>query len=104
MALGYVTAVVLEDNVLASKGDQLKGHEFHYSSFQLDKDEPRAYRLVKEGVSGHTVDGYVKDNVLATYLHIHFAAHPQAAQRLIDSCLRFKKSRETIDGGALRNE
>ncbi len=92
--LGYVTAAALTDSVLSVAGGVLKGHEFHYSTLLMDCDCCGAYRLVKEGAEGNSVDGYVKDNVLASYLHIHFAGHPEAAARFIGKCSSYKNSKE----------
>lgn len=89
-ALGYVTATALADNILVAGGQSIRGHEFHYSTLELDQGSPGAYRLFKEGVGGSRADGYVRGNLLASYLHIHFAGHPEAAGRFINKCLEYK--------------
>lgn len=91
--LGYVTATALKDSILSAAGGVLKGHEFHYSTLSMDCPCSGAYRLVKEGMEGDGVDGYVQDNVLASYLHIHFAGHPEAAARFIGKCSAYKNGK-----------
>lgn len=90
-ALGYVTATALRDNILVAGGQSLRGHEFHYSTLDLDPGSPGAYHLFKEGVEGYKTDGYAGNNLLASYLHIHFAGSPAAARGFIKKCLEFKK-------------
>lgn len=89
VALGYVEARALADNILVPAGTMLRGHEFHYSSLELEGGMARAYLLTKAGRAGHP-DGYVRGNLLASYLHLHLAGHPGAARGLINSCLRYK--------------
>ncbi|MCL2336949.1 MAG: cobyrinate a,c-diamide synthase, partial [Firmicutes bacterium] len=48
VALGYVTATALQDNILVPAGAQLRGHEFHYSRLEGAGLTP-AYRLCKPG-------------------------------------------------------
>ena len=93
VALGYVEARALVDNILISQGTVLRGHEFHYSSLELDTGLQRAYVLHKVS-SPDRVDGVVRDNLLATYLHLHLAGSPGAAKGLIDSCLGYKEQQE----------
>jgi cobyrinic acid a,c-diamide synthase len=93
-ALGYVTATALEDSILAARGEVLRGHEFHYSILELEQSVPGAYHLSKEGVAGRHTDGYVSGNILASYLHINFAGHPEAAGRFIGKCSEYKECRQ----------
>lgn len=93
VALGYVSATALRDNVLVGGGTELRGHEFHYSRLDGGELAP-AYHLHKTG--GHDpghLDGHAHGNVLATYLHIHFAGSPEAARGLLRSCARFRRRR-----------
>lgn len=89
-ALGYVSATACVDNLLCRAGESLKGHEFHYSSIVFDEGaENPAFLLSKEGKAGCSQDGYVSDNVLASYLHVHFCGSPASAERLLEHCRRF---------------
>lgn len=92
-ALGYVQATVLTDNILAPAGTRLKGHEFHYSTLE-EMPFPRAYTLRRAGEETGRPDGYVLGGLLASYLHLHFAACPAAAAALVERCARFRAARE----------
>lgn len=70
---GYCQATAKEDKLIAYKGQQICGHEFHHSSFHSDLDT--AFDIEKI-VNGQVIDrwegGYFSKNTLASYLHIHF--------------------------------
>jgi cobyrinic acid a,c-diamide synthase len=87
-ALGYVTARVLNDNVLAPAGALLRGHEFHYSVWE-EPDVPgfcRAYRLERAMGTAGVEDGLVRGNLLASYVHLHLAGYPHFAARFLANC------------------
>ncbi len=90
--LGYVTALALGDSVLAAAGRRIKGHEFHYSVMRGLDPQDHAYLLEKEGESPRP-DGYARGNLLASYLHVHFAGCPEEAGRLIRACLNYRRKR-----------
>jgi cobyrinic acid a,c-diamide synthase len=90
--LGYVTAEALQDNLICGCGTSLRGHEFHYSTLELGREYPRAYRLSKWGDNNTWQDGVLTANILASYVHLHFAGCPGAARRFIDNCERYKNS------------
>ena len=94
-ALGYVTATFLKDTVLAPQGTVIKGHEFHYSTYFAPESvlPVPAYLMVKSDGSMENYAGYAGGNILASYLHLHLATHPQLAKNFIKSCSRFKSSR-----------
>ncbi|MFZ5647043.1 MAG: cobyrinate a,c-diamide synthase [Bacillota bacterium] len=99
-ALGYVTAVPLRDNMLAPAGREIKGHEFHYSVLNGINPSRHAYMLKKEGEDRARPDGYVAGNLLASYLHIHFAGCPREAAGFLRVCEKYRKSRKScITGG-----
>jgi cobyrinic acid a,c-diamide synthase len=86
-SLGYREATALQDTLLADAGETLRGHEFHYSVWDLgDAASTRApaFRLrgtrpsVAEAAAGHAERG-----LLASYLHIHLGQRPALARRLV---------------------
>ena len=90
-ALGYVRGEVLHDSILASRGKLLHGHEFHYSTWQEAGQCMPAYRLTKTGGESGREDGLVRENILASYLHLHFAGCPEAAANLVEACRRYRR-------------
>lgn len=89
MALGYVHATALGHNILFKQGDRCRGHEFHYTTVK-DKDLKAAFRIEKKAGGRSRHDGHAHQNVLATYLHLHFAGAIEAARRFLDSCADFR--------------
>jgi cobyrinic acid a,c-diamide synthase len=79
--MGYVTVKVLADNILASEGDVLRGHEFHWSERDSSVDRP-AYHIAE----GNRSEGFVAENILASYVHLHFGTSISLARHLIEAC------------------
>jgi cobyrinic acid a,c-diamide synthase len=96
VALGYVRASVLKDNVLSARGTEIKGHEFHYSTYFASEEvlPSPAYLMVKSDGSQESYAGYSVGNILASYLHLHLAAYPDLAENFLKSCAIFRKSRQ----------
>ena len=81
VTLGYREASALRDTPIALAGQTIRGHEFHYSVLDSASDSP-AYRHV----GGDATEGIVAgpcDNVLASYLHVHFGTDPRLAERFV---------------------
>jgi cobyrinic acid a,c-diamide synthase len=88
-ALGYVEAEVVGQNPVVAQGRTLRGHEFHYSCFECERDASFAYRLrrgkgIEKGPDGEALDGLVEHNTLGGYLHAHFYTLP--IERFIENC------------------
>lgn len=82
---GYCEATALTDTLLASAGETLHGHEFHYSDFS--GGSAFAFALCKERdgeVQASWQGGYQLGNTLASYLHVHFLQRPLMLKRWID--------------------
>lgn len=78
----------LKDNLLLKTGQKAKGHLFHYSQVSKKSDEiPLNYKLDqnREGYSFY-------DNLLASYLHINFAAQPEVLKRFLKKAENYKSS------------
>jgi cobyrinic acid a,c-diamide synthase len=86
-ALGYRHAAALRANLLADPGDELRAHEFRYSTWTCDEPvaaadaawQVRGTRAAAPTDSG----GFVSGNLLASYLHIHFAQRAGLANRFV---------------------
>lgn len=83
--MGYREAVTRSSGVLGPAGTVLRGHEFHYSRLESQEDFPRAYLLRESNL----MDGYASGTVLASYLHIHWAGNPAAAQNFLAACRKY---------------
>ncbi len=86
-ALGYVEIEVIRDNILSSKGDSLRGHEFHWSTLEgVGEDNGYAYYVYKSYAKEPRREGIVMDNLLASYVHLHFGSCPNLASNFIHKC------------------
>lgn len=90
--LGYVSAQLLRDNLLGFAGQKIRGHEFHYSVLEGLSPENHAYLLEKAGDKTHP-DGYAYRNLLASYLHVHFAGCPEQAEHFLQKCVQYRQKR-----------
>ncbi|TJZ51158.1 cobyrinate a,c-diamide synthase [Streptomyces piniterrae] len=85
LTLGYREAVALEDNALAAAGTRVRGHEFHRTTLEPGAGERPAWGLTHPE---RRVEGFVSGGVHASYLHVHWAAEPSLASRLVASAAR----------------
>ena len=92
LTMGYRVAVSDRETLLGRPGEEVTGHEFHRTTVGLGAAEP--------GVAGETAavgpawlldgraDGVAGETLHASYLHVHWAGHPQLAQRFADAVHR----------------
>jgi cobyrinic acid a,c-diamide synthase len=90
VALGYVKAEVTGHNPLAKLGQTIRGHEFHYSRCDCDRDASFAYRLCRGKGIDDGRDGLVENNTIGGYLHAHFYSF--STDRFIESCKLYVRS------------
>ncbi|WBB99389.1 MULTISPECIES: cobyrinate a,c-diamide synthase [unclassified Solwaraspora] len=83
LTLGYRDAVALNDSVALPTGSRLTGHEFHRTEVS-----PRAGAAPAWGWRGAAPEGFVAAGVHASYLHLHWAARPRIAARLVAAARR----------------
>jgi len=78
LTLGYRDAVALTDSSVALAGTRVTGHEFHRTAIT-----PRAGAAPAWAWRGAEPEGFVAGGVHASYLHLHWAGHPEIAHRLV---------------------
>ena len=84
LSLGYREVEALSDGPLLSSGQQIRGHEFHWSTLhQPPDDNESVYRVVNQG---GRPDGFRSGSVWATYVHIHLGSAPGLAPRFVEAC------------------
>jgi cobyrinic acid a,c-diamide synthase len=74
-AIGYVDVETTRPTLFGPRGTRLRGHEYRWSA--LEGGEPNAYR---------DQPAYATDKVLATYVHVHWASNPAAAESFVARC------------------
>ena len=85
--LGYVECAVLKGCPFAAAGEKLRGHEFHYSDITgLPESLARCYSVQQRKNRPAFLEGYTVRNVLASYIHLHFASNPAFAEGFVKCC------------------
>ncbi len=70
-ALDHVELAATCDTLTAGTGESIRGHEFHYSSADVDGDARFAFETVRgDGIDGDH-DGLLEYESLGTYVHVH---------------------------------
>lgn len=85
-AMGYREARVNGDSLLGPAGTQVRGHEFHYSSCELENACHAAYE-----VDG-SPEGYAAGDLFASYVHLHFAGYPALLEHWLERCRTFAQA------------
>ena len=76
--------------MIAAEGEELRGHEFHFSSAEPLEEIQNAFLFTKNRTGDTYPAGYANGNVLGSYLHLHFAGFPEAAERFVKKCEEYK--------------
>lgn len=77
-SFGYKSLVAAQNTLLCPNEAVGRAHEFHYSIWEGTLHSP-AWR--SKGTDGNEAwQGHVKDNLLASYVHLHFGAMPTWAE------------------------
>lgn len=86
LTLGYRTAMADHDHLLAEAGQWVTGHDFHRTAVEPPAGGSAGW-LIDGRRAGFSADpaGLGRPTVHASYLHIHWAGHPQLAQRFADA-------------------
>jgi cobyrinic acid a,c-diamide synthase len=79
LTLRYPVATAPVDSLLTHAGEQVTGHEFHRT-----RTTPVAHGEGAWIVDG-AATGFATSTTHASYLHVHWAGHPQLAQRFADA-------------------
>lgn len=85
-ALGYTEARPLDKNF---SSHTIRGHEFHYSLTECDKDARFAYEMLRGKGIQDGFDGLVEHNTLAGYMHSHPASFP--VEKFVQKCREYKR-------------
>jgi cobyrinic acid a,c-diamide synthase len=94
LTLGYAEVELTADAPIGGAGTIVRGHEFHYSSMdQVPASVARVYQITR--VRGEErPEGYLINQALMSYVHLHFASSPLIAQRFVDSCAAVGRPRK----------
>ena len=87
--VGYVEAEILKDCIIGRAGDNIHAHEFHFSAAETSDEKIFKCRRMRTGKEYFA--GAIKKNLVASYLHIHFAGSTSAARNFIQACKNFQR-------------
>jgi cobyrinic acid a,c-diamide synthase len=86
-SLGYTEVTLKGDTLWGPEGTRLRGHEFHYSEIvgdPTDADWKPAYQIQYRRDPKPVLAGAQRGRILAGYVHLHFASHPDAVRTFLD--------------------
>ena len=93
LAMGYRRVTACRETLLLPAGGETRGHEFHYSDWETPADLPRAYTILPRQGETARHEGYARDNLLASYVHLHFGAGEAMATRFVAAAVRWQEER-----------
>jgi cobyrinic acid a,c-diamide synthase len=96
-ALGYVEVETRADSILGPAQTRFRGHQFRYSTLECadsTKRIDRIYHVAPRWGGAPFAEGYRIGNVLASYVHAHWASNPAVAEALIGACMRSHVARQ----------
>ena len=86
-ALGYAEVETRAPSILGPSGTKFRGHQFRYSTLETGGAGmlPHLYR-VRPKWGAEFEEGYYRDNLVASYVHAHWASNPAVAEALVNAC------------------
>lgn len=84
LTLGYRTVRARRATPILGVGDEVRGHEFHWSVLEGAQDAATATYDVLDQPG--RVEGYAVGSVTASYVHLHLGARPGLARRFVETC------------------
>jgi cobyrinic acid a,c-diamide synthase len=87
-ALGYTEAQSVMDSPIAKKGAIIRGHEFHYSTTECNRDARFVYRLRRGKGIFEGRDGLMEHNTMASYMHTH--PDSNSFEEFMRQCSRYR--------------
>ncbi len=92
--LGYREVRLEADTVIGSKGEVVRGHEFHYSdlvSTELSEKISTAYAVTGSRGAMAKAEGYQVRRTLGSYVHLHFGSTPACATAFVEECRQYRQ-------------
>ena len=93
--VGYVKATLNQDCILGKAQTALRGHEFHFSTFEPGEAAfPWGFTFEKNRDGSIYPGGYCRGSVLASYLHMNFLGNRAAASAFLQAALAWRRKRD----------
>ncbi|MBN1106244.1 MAG: cobyrinate a,c-diamide synthase, partial [Deltaproteobacteria bacterium] len=92
-ALGYREILTRKDSPLGPAGTRVRGHEFHYSRMEkASESTERIYTLTDRKGFDNGEEGFLRERVLGSYVHLHWGSNPDVAGHFVEFCRRSSRS------------
>ena len=89
---GYVTVRTGADSSYLKKGQQIRGHEFHY--WHCQKDETEGAMEARKPLGGKKWPAMrIKHQVTAGFPHLYYPSLPEFAERFARACMEYGQRR-----------
>ncbi len=85
-ALGYVEVETRGESIFGPAGMRMRGHQFRYSTLTPIPERMECVYAVRPRWGAAFTEGYRSGSMLASYVHIHWASNPAAADGFVNSC------------------
>ncbi len=91
--LGYRLVEGAGENFLLPAGASARGHEFHWSTWVVapEKVSPAWMVRSRRNLAQSSPAGYAHRNLVASYLHLHFAGNQNLARNFVAACEKQKR-------------
>lgn len=90
-ALGYVEVTTLNESPLGAAGTTYRGHQFRYSNFETERS-PSRLQLHVPRTGREQIEGYGAANILASYVHGHWASNPSIPEAFVQACIAARRT------------
>jgi cobyrinic acid a,c-diamide synthase len=87
-ALGYVEVETTRPTLLGATGVRFRGHQFRYSELRRGETLAEVFRVHRRRDRASFPEGFAWRNVLATYVHVHWASNPLLPRAFVEACVR----------------
>ncbi|MGA2410392.1 MAG: cobyrinate a,c-diamide synthase [Candidatus Binataceae bacterium] len=99
-ALGYAEVETTAPSLLGSAGVKFRGHQFRYSTLEPSPAIiARIYRVRPRWGGREFAEGYHHNNVVASYVHAHWASNPAIADAFVQACIDWRKGDNNLPSG-----
>jgi cobyrinic acid a,c-diamide synthase len=94
LVMGYREVRLAADGLLGAAGQRLRGHEFHYSTWQRPEGAPPAYVIEpRHPAEQPRAEGFASGYLHASYIHLHFGQDARLAAQMVARCRLWQESR-----------
>ncbi len=92
---GYKRVRAIRPSPLARAGEEARGHEFHHSiASGIPARLTAAYEATSLVQKETRMEGYTRQNLIASYIHLHFLSQPRWAERFVQAAREWVMDRK----------